>query len=282
MRNASLEIFGKAYPQDPAAFALAVDDDLLQQSRLVTLSGTLPDHLVEYNRGDLPVAVNPDDVPAATLPAAEVINQIGTCNSWMVLRNVERDNDYAAFVDSIIDHVRPVVETSTGPVVRREAFIFVSSPGAVTPLHMDEEHNILIQVKGAKTVTVFAADDRDLVSQTDLERFHAGGHRNLDLKPGCETGGTSFALNPGDALYIPPLAPHWVKVNDEGPSTSLSVTWRSRQTLRTLYLHQINHERRQRGQQPRFPGKAPIADQLKIWRQSAQVRLEKLVGGRRD
>ena len=64
----------------------------------------------------------------------------------------------------------------------REAFIFVSSPGAVTPFHIDPEWNFLLQVRGRKIIHVFPADDRSLVSEEELERFYSGGHRNLAFR----------------------------------------------------------------------------------------------------
>ena len=278
MSTIDLTAFKTAYPDKPVKFALPVASDLLTRPHLVKLSTVLPDHLVEYNRGSLPVSIAPDAVPGADLPAPEVIEKIGECDSWMVLRNVEKNAPYKDLINSLIDRVRPVVEPATGPTLREEAFIFISSPAAVTPLHIDEEHNILIQIEGSKTVTVYSPDDRKLVSQEKLERFHTGGHRNITLEPDYQGEGSSFVLNPGDALHSPPLAPHWVRVMDDAPSISLSVTWRSRRTMRHLYLHQINHARRARGQAPRFPGESPLTDQLKIWKQSTKVRIDKLLG----
>lgn len=271
----TLNQFAQAYPDQSTRFPFDVASPLLGRDQLVELIGTLDPHLVEYNRGDLPLSVDPDDIPAAGIPPEEVIRTIGSNNSWMTIRNIENNAKFAALADELLGRVKPVVIPKTGPMLRREAFIFVSSQGAVTPFHFDEEHNILLQVEGYKTVTVFSQYDRDLASQQDLEQFHSGGHRNLTLDPAHIERGTPIKMGPGDALYIPPLAPHFVEVTD-GPAVSLSITWRSRMTMRALYLHQINHERRLQGQNPRFPGQAPLIDQLKIWKASAARRLDSL------
>ncbi len=270
--------FNANYPDRSAPLAITVDSPLLDRARLVDLANSLEPHLVEFNPGDLPISVSPDAVPAPSLSAAETIEKIGEADSWMTLRNIEHDPAFAALAREIVDSVAPMIVAKTGDILQREAFLFISSPGAVTPFHFDEEHNILIQIEGSKTVHVFSQHDRDLASQEDLERFHAGAHRNLTLNDAHAARGTPVQMAPGDALYIPPLAPHWVKVTGERPSLSLSVTWRSESSRRQCYLHQINHGLRAKGLSPRFPGEAPLADQLKIWRASAARRLDRLRG----
>jgi len=49
----------------------------------------------------------------------------------------------------------------------REAAIFVTSPGSVTPYHMDKEINFLLQIRGTKTISVFSASDREVLSESN-------------------------------------------------------------------------------------------------------------------
>lgn len=272
--------FPAHYPGMPARLKIAIDSPLTARTRLIELARRLDAHLVEFNPGALPISIAPEDVPAAGQSAEETIARIGECDSWMTMRNVEHDPAYAALAAGAVDTVAHWAHAKTGMILQREAFIFISSPGAVTPFHFDEEHNILIQIEGEKIVTVFSQHDRELASQRDLERFHSGGHRNLKLDPAFENRGAPIWLAPGDALYIPPLAPHFVRVVSQGPSLSLSCTWRSKRTKRAAYLHQINHTLRQQGAAPSFPGENPISDQLKIWRRSAARRLKALTTAR--
>ena len=275
------EAFEAAYPDDHARLSFTGGTPLLRRERLVALANALPAGLVEFNPGDLPISISPDNVPEATLSAAETIERIGSVNSWMTLRNVERDPAYAALMERVLDTVGDAVTRRTGPMLRKEAFVFISSPGAVTPFHMDEEHNILIQVEGRKEFTIYSQHDRDLASQEDLEAFHAGGHRNLAVDDERLARGRAVVMEPGDAIYVPPLAPHWVRVLGDEPSLSLSITWRSNASQRICYLHQINHELRRRGASPSFPGANPLADQLRIWRASGRRRLERAIAAMR-
>lgn len=274
-------IFEEQYPHERAVFTIDVDTPLMKRPRLIELAQALPADLVEFNPGDLPISVSPDSIPEPDLSAAETIEKIGTVKSWMTLRNIENDPAYRDLAYGIIDRLSREIEAKTGRIHRREAFIFISSPGAVTPFHIDEEHNILIQLEGTKTFTIFSQHDRQLASQTDLERFHSGAHRNLSLDPELAGRGEPIHMKPGTALYVPPLAPHHVKVTSSEPSLSLSITWRSESSKRTCYLHQINHRLRQKGVTPPFPGERPMRDQLKIWQTSAAARLGRLTGGAR-
>ncbi len=272
------DAFEASYPDAPATLSFDGATPLLTRPRLVSLANALPSDLVEFNPGDLPISVSPDNVPEADLSAAETIEKIGSANSWMVLRNIERDPAYREVMETVLDTVSKAVMRQTGPMLRREAFVFISSPGAVTPFHFDEEHNILIQIEGRKEFTVYSQHDRDLASQEDIEAFHCGAHRNLPVSEEKLARGTAITMEPGDAIYVPPLAPHWVRVLGNEPSLSLSITWRSAASQRMCYLHQINHELRRKGATPSFPGRNPVADQLRIWRASGRRRLGRALG----
>jgi cytochrome P450 len=54
---------------------------------------------------------------------------------------------------------------------QREGFIFISSPGAVTPFHLDPEHNFLLQIKmDARSIE----DGLDHIDETGQHRQFLG------------------------------------------------------------------------------------------------------------
>ena len=142
---------------------------------------------------------------------------------------------------------------------RREGFIFLSAPGSVTPAHVDPEHNLLLQVRGRKTLSVgsFASI---AVEQRELERFSTGGHRNLLQMPRSPA---TFALGPGDGVYVPVHAPHWVKVPDN-IAVSLSITFRTPACADRVLLHQLNARLRRVHLSPAPIGRSPRADRAKL------------------
>ncbi|WP_313808655.1 cupin-like domain-containing protein [Sphingobium sp.] len=232
--------FADAYPDRAAKLSHELAGHaLLTLEALAGLAERMPAASVEYNLGRLPLGVRPEDTPANGLTLGETIRTIETNGSWAVLKNVERDAAYGALLDRALGELAPLVDRRTGPMLHREAFIFLSSPGSVTPFHMDPEHNILLQIRGEKTMTVFPAGDEELVPAIQSETFHAGGHRNLNWQEGFRDRGMAVTLRPGDAIHVPVKAPHFVE-NGPSVSVSLSVTWRSERSVAEGELHSFN------------------------------------------
>lgn len=238
--DAARAAFAAAYPDRAAKLSHGLaGHELLTLEALAQLAERMPAASVEYNLGRLPLGVRPEDTPANGLSLGETIRTIETNGSWAVLKNVERDAAYGALLDRALSELAPLVDRETGPMLHREAFIFLSSPGSVTPFHMDPEHNILLQIRGEKTMTVFPAGDEELVPAIQSEAFHAGGHRNLDWRDGFRDRGTAVTLLSGDAIHVPVKAPHFVE-NGPAVSVSLSVTWRSERSVAEGELHGFN------------------------------------------
>ena len=236
------------------------DHPLFAIDRLVALASALPTECVEYNSGDIPVSQDPASTPMNGLSATETVRRIAENKSWLVMKTVERDVEYAGLLDALLDEIAPVTHAKTGPMYKREGFIFISSPGSVTPFHMDPEHNILMQISGTKTFNIYPADAEDIVSAEQHEVFHQqGGHRNLPHREEFDVAAQQIAMAPGDALYVPVKSPHWVKVGD-AVSVSLSITWRSRASDDEARLRRANGWLRGRGLSPPSPGRSPLRD----------------------
>lgn len=259
----SLESLRASYPEQPLLLDHElVGNGLLELEALSALAGRIRPVDVEYNRGDLPVGVDPADTPGNGLSVAETIRRIEQCGSWMVIKFIEQDEIYRRLLHEALAAIEPAVTSATGAMLKREGFIFISSPNAVTPFHFDPEHNILLQIRGSKTMTIFPAGDERIVSAPEHERFHNGGHRNLPWRDDLTSAGRAFALTPGRAVYVPVKAPHWVK-NGPDVSISLSITWRSEWSYREEYARRMNHLLRRAGMNPRAPARYPHQNHLK-------------------
>lgn len=229
-----------AYPDHVVKLAHGLaKHPLLARDALAALGERLPATSVEYNLGNLPLGIRAEDTPANGLSIAETIRTIDGNGSWAVLKNVEQDPAYAGLLDEALADIGAVVTASTGPMEHREGFIFLSSPESVTPFHIDPEHNILLQIEGEKTMTVFPQGDEDLVPARQSEHFHAGGHRNLTWDDAFDAKGRTHLLLSGDALYVPVKAPHFVR-NGPRVSVSFSITWRSERSIAEGELHSLN------------------------------------------
>ena len=213
--------------------------ELFTLARLVELSKRLPASQVEYNAGELPVGLDPARTPRNGLSPEETIRRIAECRSWLVLKYVERDPAYRLLLDLCLAEVQAASPRLTAGLCDPHAFIFVSSPGAVTPYHMDPEENFLLQIRGAKTMSVFDRADRSVVSEPQIERFLSGAHRNLEWREEFQGRARTFELRPGRALHVPFAAPHWVK-NGPEVSVSFSVTFNTSASMRALHAYQLN------------------------------------------
>jgi hypothetical protein len=236
---------------------------LLDLEALVALATTLPAGAVEYNPGKLPIGIAPEDVPAPELGVAETIRSIEHAGAWMVLKRIESHPDYAQLLDDILDEISAVVTPRTGAMLRREGFIFISSPGSVTPFHFDPEHNILLQVRGTKTMTVFPSNDEAMFDPQVHEAFHLGEHhRNLPWQDEYAALGEAITIGPGQAIHVPVKSPHWVQ-NHDAVSISLSVTWRSEWSFAEADARAMNRVLRRAGLAPRSPAPWPARNLAK-------------------
>src|SRR3546814_5379175 len=57
-----------------------------------------------------------------------------------------------------------------------QGFLFISSPGSITPYHFDPEHNILLQLRGTKVMNVWPAGDERFAPRTQHERYRSEEH----------------------------------------------------------------------------------------------------------
>lgn len=236
---------------------------LFDLPRLVELASRLPADRVEYNAGDVPLTLAPGETPRTGLSPEETIRRIETCGSWLVLKNVERDPAYARLLDEALGQVAPFSEHVEPGMRAREAFVFVSSPGAVTPYHMDPEHNFLLQVRGKKRVSLFDGGDREVLSEEQLERFYTGAGRNLVWRDELASRARAFDLEPGRGLYFPVTHPHHVKNGDQ-VSVSFSVTFRTQRADDRERLFKLNRRMRAFGLSPSPVGARPAVDGAKL------------------
>lgn len=263
----SRAVFAANYPEVPHVLGHDLrDHPLFELEALAQLGESLPDNSIEYNRGDLPIGV--DGKPARpAISIGQTIRHIAETGSWAVLKNIEQNPLYAAILADLLEELRPQIEARTGRMMMTQAFVFVSSPNAVTPYHFDPEHNILLQLRGSKVMTQFPAGDAKYAPDEIHEGYHTGGPRELTWREELSQGGREFRIVPGEALFVPVMAPHFVR-NGPEPSISLSITWRSEWSFAEADARAFNGVLRRVGIKPRRTGRWPARNLAKAigWR----------------
>lgn len=266
--------FAASYPETLHKLSHRLrDHPLMQLDALAEMAQALPDTSVEYNRADLPLGLNGEKAPTNGIGIGDTIRNIATTGSWAALKNIEQVPAYANLLMALLEELRPTIEAKTGALLRPQGFVFVTSPGGVTPYHFDPEHNILLQLLGSKVMTVFPAGDARYAPDETHETYHTGGGRELYWRDELAAGGRQWALHPGEALFVPVMSPHFVN-NGPAPSVSLSITWRSEWSFAEADARAFNGLLRKAGLSPRAPGRWPARNRAKAlaWRLVRRLR----------
>jgi hypothetical protein len=229
---------------------------------LAALAGRLRPEHVKCCRGDVPVGLGTGVAPETGRTVADTFATMERSNSWVVFRHIEQDPAYRDLIERMLGELEPLARPRTGPMLLPEGFVFVSSPGAITPLHFDPEHNILMQVAGCKMMRLLPAGDEAIMPGVAHERYQHAGENGLEWHDGFAEKAQAFRLAPGDGLYVPVKAPHWVENGDE-TSISFSITWRSGWSLREGDAHGFNRLARRFGLDPRPTHRYPADNKLK-------------------
>jgi hypothetical protein len=247
---------------------------LLQLPRLVELARSL-NRPILYFKSDLAIdQTGPADATATKrtfvdrdlarpdLSAVETIAQIESARAWMQLRDVGSDPEYAALLAQIIEEFRYPAERVAPGLSAPRADIFVSSPGATTPFHLDEEHNFLLQIRGAKRLSIADGFNTEVLDHGRLRDYFAGSGELAPYSEHLEQHAVHVDLRQGEAVHIPPCHPHWVRNGDE-VSISLGILWFSDVTARRRHLYRVNHWLERGGLKPAPPGEHRTTDAIK-------------------
>jgi hypothetical protein len=196
--------------------------------------------------------------------AATTLADIAHAKAWMSLLNVQADPQYRGLVDEVLDAVRPMVEAVDPGLCYRGGWIFISSPGAITPFHIDHEHNFILQIRGRKRLYTWDPFDRVVVGEEALERFHDAHSRELvRWDESFRARARVFDLEPGLGGYMPSTSAHLVE-NGPEPSVTVSFTYYTDATRRRELLYRGNARLRRLGLAPAPVGSARWRDAAKL------------------
>ncbi len=235
-------------------------DPLFSLEAIATLATDLPADKVDYNRANLPVDVAGAPIPGNGLTPAQTVHEIETCGSWMVLKGMELVPAYAALLDELVDELARLSGLSPKAFSHRVALGFVTSPGGVTPYHLDSEHNFLLQMRGHKTMTILP--HTATTTPQDIE-ISPSKSRYIEYRAAFAPLAKTFELTAGDAVCVPFNDPHYVQNGNE-VSVSMGITFHDMETWQRRKVATVNHTLRRIGlAQPR-PGTRPTADKAKV------------------
>ncbi|HEX6494685.1 MAG TPA: hypothetical protein VF018_04325 [Acidobacteriaceae bacterium] len=217
---------------------------------------------VAYDAADVRVDQRWETIPKEKPPIEEVFDHIATSGGWIMMRFVHRVPEYKAILDACLGEVRRLSGRDVQQDEKsREAIIFVTSPNRVTPYHIDRECNFLMQVMGEKTINIFDRNDKEVVTDQELETYWSKDNNAGVYKPQFQDRAFVTTMRPGTGVHIPVNFPHWVQ-NRDNVSISLSISYQYKDWKRKN-VYQANYFLRKLGMNPTPPGESAVLDYTK-------------------
>lgn len=276
--------FEQNYNRRPFTFTHRLHEHpLLQLDALIDLANRLPEDQVRHSRGKRGFDASFDEEMIQRrhrLHLDQVLEDMQNTDAYVMLHHPDSDPAYRELLLSVLDDVRVLSEPLDPGMTEEAAYIFIASPHAVTPYHMDREMNFLCQVSGSKVVRLWDQDDSSILSHSEIDTIFA----RPDLpKPGYRPEfaekAMAFSLTPGTGVHQPLIAPHAV-VNGDEVSIAIAITFRSTGSNRRAAIHKANYKLRQLGINPGRYGTSPLFDGIKYGSYRGLRGARHLVGSR--
>ncbi len=232
----------------------------LSLESIAALADAMPTDSVTVEGAKKPL-VSSEYVPAFTRPgeAGDRIRAIDENDTWMTLLNIEQVPAYKQLIDEHVDALARSAGIAPQSLRRRMGFVFVSSPGSVTPAHFDIEQSLLIQLRGERTLTFGRFADSSQRND-EVRRYWGGSFGRIEALP---VKAADVALGPGKAVYIPPYTPHWLQ-NGDAASLSLTITFFNDDNENESLVQAFNEKVRRLRVTPKPYGHRPRVDRAKL------------------
>lgn len=193
----------------------------------------------------------------------QAIAQIEESGALIQITTIQLDPAYKALVHQMIDEFSELTGVDLWQEISwLEGYIFISSPGSVTPYHLDHESNFLLQIHGEKDVNLFDQRDRSVLTELEIEHYFVGDLQAATYRSENQSKAKVYHLVPGFGVHHPAKAPHWVQ-NGSSHSVSLSVNFCMRSHDKEARVYQVNHCLRKLKLKPTPPGQSLWKDTIK-------------------
>jgi len=182
--------------------------------------------------------------------------------NWVILKRIHEDPEYRNILMQLVPQLSEVAGVDISKVYYDPTMtIFITSPGRITPYHMDGETNFLAQIHGTKLVYIYDGLDQNVLTTEKLEKYWTGNLPKIDYPENLPHGHWQYKLAPGNGVFNPAIFPHWLQNGDE-VSVSVSMNFKRRHNS-SIGAHRFNHFARKFGMHPEAPGRNKSVDRAK-------------------
>lgn len=244
---------------------------LLNYDQLKRLALRHPD--IRFNHSKLSRSQNLDtvirDCPSDK-SLTEALDNIQNADACIVIREVQKDQEYKKLIDEILKNIQRETKLKSSQMRNVNAWIFITSPGGVTPYHRDQETVFFYHLAGKKKFYLWDHHDKEVVTQEENEFFHGVNKlKETKYRDHIMEKSMVYDLTPEKGLYIPATAPHMVENGNEEFTISLSLTFMSDNDYRIRRIYKINQLLRKIRIKPRDINQSKIIDASKLMAHAA-------------
>jgi hypothetical protein len=243
---------------------------LFELPRLTALAETLLKHeglsatrwknskaAVDAKWGQLP----PSEQIASVTEAIQNLDQSG---SWVVLYRVQNDPEYRALLEQSLDEIEEMMGRPLRPdITWKDSYIFMASPHAVTPYHIDHETAFLLQVHGNRVAHLWDQKDRSILTNDEIEEYYMGDIGSANYSEKKMGKAYRYEMEAGKGVHHPSLAPHTYQ-NGGDYSVAIGIHLCLKNTDDLARAYQFNACLRRVGLHSTPPGRSPARDRMKI------------------
>jgi hypothetical protein len=210
----------------------------------------------------------------------ETLENMRTADSYVMIQSPETDPSFKDLHRQLLDDIEQLMrERGVGKVAQNpHLYLFLATPGSITPFHLDRYSTFLLQFSGTKTVSVFPQWDESVVTAPRLEDYVAYHNTSLPWTDEMNGLGVHHHFTPGDAVHIPFAAGHHVHNGPGEVSVSMSIIFNTEESMRWRHALNFNHAARRRlgrvGLSVQPVGRSKLRDGMKagVWSMYSTVR----------
>ena len=192
----------------------------------------------------------------------DALASIESGKNWVILKRIHEDPTYRDVLHEIIPELSQLAGVDIADVYYDPTMtIFVTSPGRITPYHMDGETNFLAQIHGTKLVYIYDGNHKSVLSDEDMEKYWTGKLPKIDYPESMPHGQWQYTLAPGNGVFNPAIFPHWLQNGDQ-VSVSVSMNFKRKRNA-VIGAARTNRYLRMAGLKPTAPGASPSLDRAK-------------------
>jgi hypothetical protein len=229
-----------------------------------------------------------ENAHAAGYSIDEAFDRIADPASWLAIYQLTEDKTYADFCRRLLAEIQRHVGVHDPGMYGPDLAIFLSSPPAFTPYHIDQHPVFFFQIAGRKRLNLWDSSDGEVLPPPLAEEFLCEKTEGIiKYRESIQSKAIDIELAPGDGVYWPATTPHlthteshWVSA-EEAFSLSFNISYYTESTRRRVCISALNQLLRRHTPLSVDPyGRSPMKDRVKFPLGRAYLALRHAIKGR--